>query len=183
MFLLPPAMLAHIYNEAELAGVLAHEIAHVVKKHHLEAIRKKSRAGLIADLTAIAVQTGESAYNRRQVEEGTGKRSDSSDEVTEKMDAVVTDLYSRGLDREDEFEADRMALVIAARAGYDSFAFASVLQLLGSRKPDDSVLLTFLKVHPNIGERLARIEPILEQLADYQENSRVLASRYRTAIR
>src|SRR3954467_9544972 len=38
--LVTKGLLARLKNEAELAGVLAHEIAHVVKKHHLTAIRK-----------------------------------------------------------------------------------------------------------------------------------------------
>ena len=49
-------MLLVLRNESELAGVLAHETAHVVRKHHLNAIRKTAFVGLVAQGAQAASQ-------------------------------------------------------------------------------------------------------------------------------
>src|SRR5690606_26282584 len=49
-------LLLNMRNEAELAGVLAHEIAHVLQRHHLAAIQKNAQTGIVADLASMAVE-------------------------------------------------------------------------------------------------------------------------------
>ena len=49
-------LLARVTSEAELAGVLSHEIVHVVKKHHLKAIQKGALASLGGDAAALALK-------------------------------------------------------------------------------------------------------------------------------
>ena len=96
--LVTKGLLARLRNEAELAGVLAHEIAHVVKKHHLAAIRKG--AGLQAGANILAEYSSNRARNPA---------------ATERMISGAKEVMLRGLDKDDEFEADRMGVVIAAR--------------------------------------------------------------------
>ena len=148
-------MLAQLNSEAELAGVLAHEVAHVVRKHHLQAIQQHAGVGLLANLSQLAVQ----AHQARS-----GSSSVGDAQTNEKFAQLVTNVYTRGLDRGDEYEADAMGAVIATRAGYDSYGLATVLQGLASMKQDDATLLTFLKVHPNIGDRLSQLQPTYEYL-------------------
>jgi len=83
-------LLLNMRNEAELAGVLSHEISHVLKRHHLNTIQKGAKTGLVADLASMAVSS--SKYGS----------------LGEKAIGAGTELYARGLDKEDEFEADRM---------------------------------------------------------------------------
>jgi len=90
-----------LQSEADLAGVHSHEIAHVLKKHHLKAIQKTAQAGMMADFLSMAAQQSENGA------------------ILEKVISAGTELYARGLDKSDEYEADRMGIVIAARAGYD----------------------------------------------------------------
>jgi beta-barrel assembly-enhancing protease len=142
-------MLAQLNSEAELAGVLAHEVAHVVRKHHLQAIQQHAGVGLLANLSQLALQAHQASSGR--------PAGDS--QANEKFEQLVSNVYTRGLDRGDEYEADAMGAVIATRAGYDSYGLATVLQGLASMKQDDASLLTFLKVHPNIGDRLTHLQP------------------------
>src|SRR5690606_22329368 len=144
-------MLARMESEAELAGVLAHEVAHVVRQHHLKAIQKQAQTGLLSDLGQLALQ----ASNARR---GGGSPQEAA--AAERFGNVVTDLYARGLDRGDEYEADAKGVVLAARAGYDPYGLASVLQGLAVTKQDDAALVSFLKVHPNLGDRLTRLNPV-----------------------
>ena len=92
-------------SEDELAGVLAHEIAHVDRKHQWKVIQKQK---LIA-MAGEAVTKG------------------NSDRTAQLVTDLGTRLIARGLDKQSEFEADRDGVVIAARAGYDSSALISVM--------------------------------------------------------
>lgn len=165
-------MLARMNNEAELAGVLAHEAAHVVQQHHLKAIQKQAQTGLLSDLTVLAVQAGAAR---------SGGSNNSA--IADKFTRSVGDLYSRGLDRGDEYEADAMGAVIATRAGYDPYGLAGVLQTLASTRQDDAALTSFLKVHPNIGDRLKRLEPIYQHIDKHVSGApQTLDTRYQQAL-
>ena len=100
-------LLAQMNSEAELAGVLAHEISHVLRKHHLQALKKGAQTELLSDLANDAL------------------RNNGSDPRLAKLVSAGTEVYARGLDKDDEFEADRMGVVIAARGGYDPVRLAS----------------------------------------------------------
>ena len=112
-------LLVRMRSESELAGVLAHEIAHVLRKHHLEAIKKTARASVMADLAQETLQ-------QSGVPPALGN-----------LIHVGTEIYARGLDKSDEYEADRMGVVIAARAGYDPYGLPAVLQTLQGMNPAD----------------------------------------------
>ena len=165
-------MLTRMNSEAELAGVLAHEVAHVVQQHHLQAIQQQAQTGLLTDLVTLAVQAGVAA-----------KGDSQAGELTDRFTRSVSDLYSRGLDRGDEYEADAMGAVIATRAGYDPYGLAGVLQTLGSTRQNDAALSSFLKVHPGIDDRLQRLEPVYLYI-DKQANgpTQSLDARYRQAL-
>ena len=161
-------MLANIYNEAELAGVLAHEMAHVIEKHHLIALQDQSSKGLLSDLLILAQQARDSDKDHSR---GSG--------TTTQFDKVVLDLYGRGLSRDDELSADELGALIAARAGYDHYGFSSVLQMLGGQDQQASELTAFIDTHPPTGERLNHLEGVLLGLDDQQlAPSKVLSSRY-----
>lgn len=136
-------LLAQLHNEAELAGVLAHEIAHVVKKHHLNAVLKTKGMGVGADvLQQLALKKGKNA------------------DVTSKVVGGLKEVALRGLDKGDEYEADRMALVIAARAGYDPFGLPQVLQTLQALNAQDSTLALLFDTHPAPAARLDALEAV-----------------------
>lgn len=143
-------MLALLENEAELAGVLGHEIAHVVRRHHLEAVR--SRAGL-----DTVLQLGRAVYSARAGEEAV-----LDQDTLERLEGAVGDLYEQGLSREDEFEADRLAMVIAARGGYDPFAYPAVLQRMQGLQREGTALTALTRTHPDTGDRLEALAPALD---------------------
>ena len=151
-------------SEAELAGVLAHEIAHVLKKHHLKAIQK----GAQLELAGTAVSTL--------------ARQDRNTANREKLLAAGSELFARGLDKSDEFEADRLGVVIAARGGYDAYGLPTVLQTLQAMNPEDSGLALMFKTHPTPAERLdalERMQPTLDAYAGQPQ----LAERFAGAAR
>lgn len=153
-------LLQRMQNEAELAGVLAHEIAHVLKKHHLEAIKKNARTGLFAD---VAVAVADRKGRHRGLSQLAG---------------VGSELYARGLDKDDEFEADRMGVAIAARAGYDPYGLPAVLQILESVNPENSDFALMFKTHPTPTERLNRLDRVMTIAFAVDRERQSLAGRF-----
>lgn len=157
-------MLLRMRDEAELAGVLAHEVAHVVEKHALKTMRKGNLTGLAGDVFG-------------KYAEKKGK-----EEFT-KIVSAGTEIYARGLDKEDEFAADRAGVVIAARAGYDPYGLPSVLQTLASINPKDDAVALMFKTHPDSRKRLELVSNSMEgRLDEYIDSPRV-ESRFSSIIK
>jgi predicted Zn-dependent protease len=154
---------ARLRSEAELAGVLAHEISHVLRKHHLAAMQKNARTGLAADALSLALA------NR------------GNSEARNKLISAGTELYARGLDKSDELEADRLGVVIAARAGYDAYGLPAVLQTLEAINPADSSLALMFKTHPAPAERLDALAQTMQPTLERYGSQPDLAGRFTAA--
>ena len=136
-----------LHNESELAGVLAHEMAHVVEKHHLKILGQSRLLDQGGDL--LSGQVGENNPISKMI--GTG-----------------AELFSRSLDQKAEYEADSMAMVLTARAGYDPFGLPTVLQDLGHYSKGDSDVSLLFKTHPHPDERLAHLDKTGARLDGYK---------------
>lgn len=147
-------------SEAELAAVLGHEISHVVRKHHLKLMRQSQVvAAMGAYLGGKLKQEGSTVQNLI----GNG-----------------AEIVARGLDKDAEYEADRMGLVLSARAGYDAYALPAVLAEIGHvSKHDRSVALLF-KTHPHPEDRLAHLsEAVADRLDALPEGQSGVGRFYR----
>ncbi|HWM41489.1 MAG TPA: M48 family metalloprotease [Burkholderiales bacterium] len=152
-------LLEKMRSEAELAGVLGHEIVHVLKKHHLKAIQKGAQTALAGDAMGAAIR-------------------DRAGPARDKLIAFGTEMYSRGLDKSDELEADGLGIVIAARAGYDAYGLPTVLQTLQAMSAQDSALALMFKTHPAPGERLDAIGEKMQPVLDAYSGQAQLADRF-----
>ena len=162
--LITRGLVEHMRSESELAGVLAHEIVHVLKKHHLKALQKTAQLELANTLVGTYDSGSAGAQQRR-----------------EKLLSAGSELFARGLDKDDELEADRLGVVIAARAGYDAWGLPSVLQTLQAMNPADSSLALMFKTHPAPAERLAALEamqPVMDATAGWPR----LVARFNGAL-
>lgn len=132
-------------GESELAGVLAHEIAHVTQRHIARSIEKAGRL----DLATTAAMVGAILV---------GASSGNSD-VTEAAIALGSAAQIQGrinFTRANEHEADRVGIGMLAAAGFDPHAMATMFEelerrsrLAGSRVPE------FLSTHPVSAARIA----------------------------
>ena len=127
-------------NEAQLAGVLGHEIAHVVKKHHISVMQKQRLVSAGANLAAS--RTG-----------------------TNQLQGVLLNffknLFISGLDKESEYEADAVGVILAARAGYNAFGLAEVLHKLNARGASDPSVVDLFGSHPAPSDRLGKLGDLL----------------------
>ena len=147
-------------NEAELAGVLGHEIGHVIRKHHLKLLRKSQ------GIAAIGGFLG-------------GKMKDEN-QLVQNLIGNGAEIVARGLDKDAEYEADRIGVVLTARAGYDPYALPAVLAEIGHvAKGDKSVSLLF-KTHPLPEDRLGQLsEAVGDKLDGVPEGQNGLGRFYR----
>ena len=100
-----------IKSEAELAGVLGHEIAHITKKHTVNAIQKNKAI----KMTTEEVGAKGSAY------------------YSKLANAAYDNIVERGFDRGDEDDADQEGLRLANKGGYNPAALGSFLGKLMER--------------------------------------------------
>ncbi|NYT60832.1 M48 family metalloprotease [Alcaligenaceae bacterium] len=157
-------LLARLENESELAGVLAHEIAHVLQGHYVNTMIKRDRVAALGDLTQSALRGG-------------GK-GDWGPLVN-----LSRGVYGSGLDKGDEYQADRMGVVLAARAGYDPYGLPRVLQMYATTSGQGEFELLF-STHPGADARLDELASVMGDKFDSLEKSGVKNTaafpRYRT---
>jgi beta-barrel assembly-enhancing protease len=133
-------LIDRVADESELAGILSHEITHVVSKHHLKAMRKSAQTGFLSQLAAQQL----------------GNKLPGG--LSSQLIGLGRDLYSKGLDQSDELEADRSGVALAARSGFDPYGLVAALQQLRTAAPDDPLFALSLSTHPSAQVRLDQLE-------------------------
>ena len=173
-------LIKRLGSESELAGVLAHEIAHVVKKHQLAAIQ----AGMKADFWK---SVGTSVVSDR-VKIGGGAVGSAVGQIAKPyiLDAagnVIKDgLFLRPLDRGLETEADQLAIVLAIRSGYDPYGLVGALQMLAQYKGDADAASLF-STHPSASDRIADLERFMPTVAQYSKQPQLLEARFKQNVK
>ena len=155
--LLTKGLYQKIQSEAQLAGVLGHEIAHIVKKHQLKVLQKQQLLG----------------YGASRLSGLFGKK----DKLAKKALNTGAEISARGLDKDAEFEADRMGLTLAYRAGYDAYGLPDVLQTIGQTNKSDSSVTLLFKTHPSPDERLAKLGDSIGDKLDNAKAGKTLEKR------
>jgi predicted Zn-dependent protease len=140
------ALLRRLQNEAQLAGVLGHEIGHVVGRHSAEQLAKSQLTGALVGAAGVAASS-----------------DDSDGRQAAAIAAAVGQLVNMRFGRKDELEADHFGVRFMSESGYDPRALEEVMRILaeassGSSQPE------FLSTHPDPGNRLAEIEAEIQQL-------------------
>ena len=145
-------------NEAQLAGVLAHEIAHVVKNHHLKILQQSQLLDLGADLL--------------------GKKLGKDDKTVQTLIGSGAEICARSLDKNAEFESDRMGVVLTARAGYEPYGLPEVLQTIGETGKDESSVALLFKTHPHPDDRLLKLDDAIGNRLDTIKDGKTLSQRF-----
>jgi predicted Zn-dependent protease len=145
-----------ITSEAELAGVLAHEVGHVAHKHAVNAIRKGK-----------AVQLGSN--------ETLSSRGPFLDKIANKAYDIVLE---NKFDRNDEMDSDKVSLTLAEKAGYAPGKLADFLTRLDERNKDQPAANGLFASHP---DTQVRIEAIRKQAGS--RNGAVVEARYKANVK
>jgi predicted Zn-dependent protease len=134
------AALSNMENEAELAGVLAHEIGHVIERHIVKELSlkgaEKSAVSSIAALIGGASKSAGIAFSQA---------------VDKAVDIILRDGYKK----EDEMQADASAVLLCALSGYDPSGLVTLLDKIGKIKSGVG------KTYPVYDVRLATLQRVL----------------------
>ncbi len=135
------AMYSKLKTEGQLAGVLGHEVGHVVARHSAQRIAKSQ---LTEGLTGAVVAASGTA--------GSGQ-----------MAAMVGQIVNMKYGREDELQSDEIGVILMSDAGYDPRSMKGVMEILaeaskGNRQPE------FFSTHPNPENRIQRIQDAIDKI-------------------
>jgi predicted Zn-dependent protease len=173
-------LLKRLASESELAGVLAHEIAHVVKKHQLKAIQSGMQADFWKNVgTSVAadrVKIGGGAV-------GSTVGNMAKPYILDAAGNLIKDgFFLRPLDRGLETEADQLAIVLATRAGYDPYGLVGALQMLAQYKGGGDAASVF-STHPSATDRIAELEKFVPTMEPYTKQPQLLEARFKQNVK
>lgn len=131
------ALYNRLQSEGQLAGVLGHEVGHVVARHSAEQMAKAQLMEGLAGAAGVVI-------------------ADPENPRSAQMAAVVAQMVNMKHGRDDELESDRLGVRFMADAGYDPNSLIDVMAILaeannGQGPPE------FFSTHPNPDRRIERI--------------------------
>lgn len=139
------ALLGRLKSEAQLAGVLGHEVGHVVGRHGAEHLAKQQLGTALVNAVGIAASdTAEDARRAALVAQ------------------AVNQLVSLRYGREDELESDQLGFQFMTQAGYNPKGIVELMQILGSSRQGGGPP-EFLSTHPNPGNRVERLQALIAE--------------------
>ena len=139
------ALLARLNSEAQLAGVLGHEVGHVVGRHGAEHLAKQQLGTALVN--AVGVAASDNPNDARQAAI---------------LAQAVNQLLSLRYGREDELESDRLGFRFMTEAGYNPQGLVELMQILGSARQGGAPP-EFFSTHPNPANRVQRLKDLIAQ--------------------
>jgi beta-barrel assembly-enhancing protease len=156
-------------NEAQLAGVLAHEIAHVTQRHIARRVRSQGRAS-IATMAAILASI--------LVGAATGSSDAALGGISMAQGAAMQQQIN--FTRSNEYEADRVGMSFLAAAGFDPYGMPDFFETMGRRQSITGVsnrnaLPEILQSHPVTTNRIAESRARAAQFEDLKPTAETVS--------
>tara|TARA_A100001015_G_C14887273_1_gene670964 strand:+ start:71 stop:1138 length:1068 start_codon:yes stop_codon:yes gene_type:complete len=159
---LTKGLLKAVKNEAELAGILGHEVAHVNYRHIYNNVSPKKAETVDSFLTRIL-----------------GARNVSfSVTLSQVASKSLNILFKEGLQHKDEYEADSAAIYYMVNTGYNPRAYYKFIERMREKRRNQA---SFSKTHPPYDKRLGIINDILVTIDE--KFGQTLADRYEDCIK
>jgi predicted Zn-dependent protease len=140
------AMLRRLNSEAQLAGVLGHEIGHVVGRHGAEHLAKQQLGTALVQAVGVAASDTIDGSRQAQV-------------VAQAVNQMLNLKYGR----DDELESDELGLVFMSQAGYNPQGIVELMKILASLR-SGGASPEFFSTHPDPENRLEKLRSLIAQL-------------------
>lgn len=140
------AMLSRLNSEAQLAGVLGHEIGHVVGRHGAEHLAKQQLGTALVQAVGVAASDTVDGSRQAQV-------------VAQAVNQMLNLKYGR----DDELESDELGLVFMSQAGYNPQGIVELMKILASLR-SGGASPEFFSTHPDPENRLEKLRSLISQL-------------------
>jgi predicted Zn-dependent protease len=156
-------------DENALAAVLAHEITHASKKHALKAI-KKSR---VTDaLTLLGTEAAKDVVG--------GSAGQLTSVFADSIGDITATMINSGYSRDFEREADRGAVAILTKAGYDPHGLIVMLQIMDKRLVPGGH--DFAQTHPKPSDRINDLQNVVTTFAAAEPEPAPRQARFKNAV-
>lgn len=131
-------------SEAELAGVLAHEIAHVTERHYVKSVQKFLIAQALVEITMEKLTKDFKLFNNL-------------------VEQITMNIITKGLSRKDEYESDQKGTEFATRVGYNPYGVRDFLQTLRKYSGVKGDKRSMFATHPALDKRVERVEKLIKK--------------------
>lgn len=135
------ALYRRLPTRGAVAGVLGHEIGHVVERHGNERMAKQKLFG------SIAMAGGALGGDQRSAQ----------------MAQQITNMIQMKYGRDDELESDKWGVLLTEKAGYDPRSMIAVMKVLDESSPGGGPP-EMMSTHPKPANRVAYIQRVIEQV-------------------
>ncbi|MEM6613975.1 MAG: M48 family metallopeptidase [Cyanobacteria bacterium P01_C01_bin.72] len=140
------ALLSRLDSEAQLAGVLGHEVGHVIGRHGAEHLAKQQLGNALVNAVGIA------ASDRQ----GNGRQAAI-------LAQAVNQMINLKYGRDDELESDRLGFQFMTEAGYNPIGIVELMRILDSARGNAGGQPEFMSTHPDPGNRIEQLIGIINQ--------------------
>jgi predicted Zn-dependent protease len=159
------ALLQTVQTEAQLAGILAHEVGHVALRHALKSIQRAQFFSGVGQITAATM------------------KGDKGAQFESMIGDLQNVLFDKGLDQNMEYEADASAMETAYRTGYNPAGLMETLQSLHRIEASTTEKKgSWFSTHPPLTSRIAKNQAQMRQYPDAAKLA-VLAERFKSQAR
>lgn len=134
-------------NDDELAFVVGHELGHTAARHAVKKIQSNMAYQLILGVAFASI----------------GNKAAGATDIASGINTIYN-LIELGYSREDEYEADRLGVKYAFKAGFNPSASLSSLQKIKKEAGPDWKVLGYLRTHPYIDQRMKALKGVIPTL-------------------
>ncbi len=153
-------LLRMVENESQLAGVLAHEISHITHRHALQTIEKSKKLAGFGSLTIGALGADPGMFDKV-------------------LEQAAEALFTKGLEKGMEFEADKVGTEYAYRLGYRPDGLKNFLSVLKDNLPKEGSAIA--STHPTPQDRVSALSGAMGEYSDSM-GAPVLQAQYKDAV-
>ena len=140
------ALFSRLNSEAQLAGVLGHEVGHVIGRHGAEHLAKQQLGSALVNAVGIAASDRPESGRQAAI-----------------LAQAVNQMVNLKYGRDDELESDRLGFQFMTAADYNPVGIVELMKILNSARGGAGGQPEFMSTHPNPANRIKQLITMINQ--------------------